>query len=98
MTKRQPQVGLNMFLHGEQVRRLERDGKTWFAVVDVVAVLTGTADAPTGAEAYWQDLKKREPHLAKMVHALPAHPAGDATSVTSDRVEVVDLAGLLRLV
>ena len=35
---------MNTLLSGDQVRRLERDGKTWYAVTDVIAVLTGTTE------------------------------------------------------
>lgn len=87
MTKRQSPLGLNALLHGDQIRRLEREGKTFYAAVDAVAVLTGTGDA-AGA---WNDLKAREPILAKAVLATPGDEAAPPT-------EWLDLAGLLRLV
>src|SRR6478752_2368938 len=90
MSKRQPQIGMNTLLSGDQVRRLERDGKTWYAAVDVIVVLTGTTDA---AEQ-WSGLKRREPQLAK----LPEVATIRAADGSSEAVEMVDLAGVLRLV
>src|SRR4051794_34098977 len=90
MSKRQPQIGMNTLLSGDQVRRLERDGKTWYAVTDVIAVLTGTTDPA----AHWTGLKECEPQLAKLTETAAIRaPAG-----SSEAVEMVDLTGVLRLV
>ncbi len=41
---------------GKQIRKIVHDGEWWFAVVDVVAVLTDSADP----RDYWYRIKKRE--------------------------------------
>jgi prophage antirepressor-like protein len=89
MNKKRSPIGVNTLLEGKEVRRLEREGKTFFVAVDAVAVLTGSARP---AE-YWEDLKRREPHLAKVVETAEVPGAEGA----SERLEVVDLTGLLRL-
>jgi len=81
---------MNALLSADQVRRLERDGKTWYAVTDLIAVLTGT----TNAVEQWSGLKQREPQLGKLTE-LATIAAADGSS---DVVEVVDLPGVLRVV
>src|SRR5687768_5110962 len=89
-TKRTPQTGLNALLQGDQVRRVERDGRTLYAAVDVVAVLSGSQHP---AEC-WADLKLREPALASLVE--PAElTAGDGTVETAD---ALTFQSMLRLV
>src|SRR3954447_9431307 len=90
MSKRQPQIGMNTLLSGDQVRRLERDGKAWYAVTDVIAVLTGT----TSPAEQWTGLKQCEPQLAKLTETAAIRVADGS----SEAVEMVDLAGVLRLV
>jgi DNA-damage-inducible protein D len=90
MSKRQPQIGMNTLLSGDQVRRLERDGKNLYSLTDLIAVLTGTTDP---AEQ-WSGLKQCEPQLAKLTE-VAAIRAADGSS---EAVEMVDLAGVLRLV
>ncbi len=41
---------------GKQIRKIVHDGEWWFAIVDVVAVLTDSADP----KDYWYRIKKRE--------------------------------------
>src|SRR5687767_10034665 len=75
----------------EQVRRVVRDGKTWFAAPDVVKALVNTRRP---AEA-WEALKQREPQLARLAQTVEvAGPEGQA----GESVEAVDMTGLLRLV
>lgn len=88
--KSQAQLGLNALLEGELVRRGERDGRAWYAVIDVVKTLV---DAPAVAD-YWEHLKKREPSLAKVAETVDVTGADGAT----ESVEAVDLVGLMRLV
>ena len=40
---------------GKEIRKTIRKDEWWFSIVDVCAVLTGTANA----EAYWRKLKQR---------------------------------------
>ena len=80
-----------------KIRQLDRNGRTFFAAVDVVAALTSAADAP----ALWAELKRLEPAVAALgvavtfpephQQSLPA--VGDAVAV-----DAVDLEGMLRLV
>ena len=90
MAKRQAQIGMNTLLTGDQIRRVERDGKTWYAVSDIIAVLTGTSNLAKE----WTGLKQREPQLAKLSEVATICTADG----TSEAVEMVDLAGVLRLV
>lgn len=83
MTTQRDQPGLKALLHGDAVRRFQHDGRTLYAVVDVVAALAETGK-PT---EFWNDLKTREPSLADV-----AESTGDGA------VEAVDLDGVLRLV
>src|SRR2546423_1120315 len=82
--KRSSQTALNALLHSDTVRRVERDGQTWFSAQDIVGHLT---ESQHPAEA-WADLKKREPHLADLAEHIEMPP---------DAIEAVDLSGLLRI-
>ena len=78
-------LGLNIeaLLEHRQVRKFDRgDGRLRYAAADVVAVLADSGHP----DELWDDLKKREPALARWVE------------MTDDEVEVLDLDGLLRLV
>ena len=87
MNRKQAQIGLKALVEGDLVRRATRDGRTLFAATDVVAALV---DAPAVSEA-WETAKRAEPELAKRVELvlLPG---------VRGQVEMLDLAGLLRLV
>src|SRR5215212_7526001 len=91
-TKRTTQGRFNVLLNSEQVRRaLTQEGRTLFAVVDVVAALSGSRQP---AE-YWADLKVREPALANLSQPISFAPDAEALPVTLDGV---DIEGVLRLV
>lgn len=75
------QAGMSELLHGEHVGRILRDGREWYSVRDVVKEL---ADA-TNPAGYWEELKGREPQLARLAEL-------------SDGLEVVDREGLIRLI
>ena len=92
-TTKRTQTGINGLLNSERVRRVERDGRTFYAAVDVVAVLT---DSRHPAQ-YWEDLKQREPALAGLSQ-LTHLPAAGADNGTAQSVEVLDFEGLMRLV
>src|SRR5688500_8251852 len=89
--KNMPQGELARLTSSEQVRRVVREGKTWFAAPDAVKALVNTRRP---AEA-WQVLKQREPQLAQL--AQPVEVPG-ADGQPGETVEAVDMAGLLRLV
>src|SRR3954452_16838918 len=90
MSKRRSQVGISTLVAGNEVRRVERDDRVLFVAIDAVALLTD----PMHAEAHWEDLKRREPQLAKSVDVIDSRGADGMPAA----IEVVDLAGLLRLI
>jgi DNA-damage-inducible protein D len=49
-----------VLFEGRQIRKTQHEGEWWFAVVDVVAVLTDSA-SPSG---YLKDMRRRDPSLA----------------------------------
>ena len=81
---------LGQLLHGEQVRRAEVEGRTWYAGVDAVAFLS---EAPLSQEL-WTELKAREPRIAQLVR----HVEFAAISGRPDTSEGLDLESLFRLV
>ena len=89
--KNMPQVELTRLTSNEQVRRVVREGKTWFVASDVVKTLVNTR-RPAQA---WEVLKQREPQLAQL--AQPVEVPG-AEGQPGETVDGVDMAGLLRLV
>ena len=48
--------------HGKQIRKVLHDGAWWFAIVDVVAALTDSAN-PSG---YLKDMRRRDPSLSEL--------------------------------
>ena len=50
-----------VLFEGKQIRKTLNDGAWWFAIVDVVAVLTDSAN-PSG---YLKDMRRRDPSLAE---------------------------------
>jgi DNA-damage-inducible protein D len=79
------QAGMSELLHGEHVGRIVRDGRDWYSVLDVVKELAAGSAGPSDPAAYWEQLKGREPQLAKLAE-------------TVDGLEVVDRDGLIRLI
>jgi prophage antirepressor-like protein len=73
---------VDQLLDDPRVRKVELDGKTWYAAADVAAVL---AETEHPAE-FWQDLKHREPKLSRWVESHERLG------------EVVDLEGIFRIV
>lgn len=88
--KRHGSVGLSTLLQGDSVRRVVKDEQTWYAVLDVVALLTDAAQA----QAIWTDLQEREPQLKELVHSVE-FAAIDGKPDTS---EGVTLEGMLRII
>ncbi|HSV14337.1 MAG TPA: hypothetical protein VLI90_08760 [Tepidisphaeraceae bacterium] len=83
-------TGVASLLGSEQIRRLEHEGDTYFAVADLVALLTESADP----QQYFADLKAREPQLGQLVQTID-YTAADG-SVTS--LDVVSVDGAMRLI
>ena len=48
---------------GKQIRKVLHEGARWFVIVDVVAVLTDSAN-PSG---YLKDMRQRDPSLAEAI-------------------------------
>src|SRR4051812_10843834 len=78
-------TGIKSLLTHPEVRRLERDGRTLYAAVEVVAVLT---DSQHAAEQ-WADLKRHESALDAM---------HETASIGEQIVDVLPLEGVLRLI
>jgi DNA-damage-inducible protein D len=91
VTKRSTHGGFGNLLGSEVRRVLTADGRTVYAVVDLVEQLAGTRQP---AE-YWADLKLREPVLASLCRQVSYAASEDAEPVTLD---AVDVEGVLRLV
>lgn len=90
--KRSTHDGFGNLVGSDRVRRvLTADGRTVYAVVDLVEQLAGTRQP---AE-YWADLKLREPVLATLCQQVRYAASADAEPVTLD---AVDVEGVLRLV
>jgi hypothetical protein len=81
---------LRDLLQAGNVRRADRDGRTFYAAVDVIAALT---DSAHGA-AQWDDLKRHEAVLDLSVESfrLPGEDGGPVV------VEMLPLTGVTRLI
>lgn len=84
MQKKRPLSVIAALLRDEQVRRVERDGRIWYAAEDLVRVL----QAGEGAER-WEELKEDQPALEALSESCEADGA---------ETDVLPLEGVLRLV
>jgi DNA-damage-inducible protein D len=50
-----------MPFEGKEIRKTWHEGEWYFAILDVLEVLTNTKNP----KQYWKDLKKRDPELEK---------------------------------
>jgi DNA-damage-inducible protein D len=75
------------------IRRVWHDGEWWFAIVDVVAVLTDS----TQPEGYVKDLRRRDPELAKGWGQI-ATPLRIETAGGAQRVNCANTEGLFRII
>jgi len=89
-TDRASNVGIRALLDGQDVRRIEIEGKHWYSAVDVVQLLS---DAPD-SQAFWAHLKEREPQLAQRVRQVDL----PAIAGKPDTNEAVDVEGVFRVV
>src|SRR5688500_12670748 len=95
--KRSSSPALPAPLRTGKIRQIDRNGRTFYAAVDVIAALTNATDAPT----LWHDLKRQDPAVAALCVAVtfpeeqqPSLPAVAEATAT----DAVDLEGMLRLV
>lgn len=75
------------------VRHTWHNGEWWFAIVDVVAVLTGSVQP----EGYVKDLRRRDKELAKGWRQI-ATPLRVETEGGVQRVNCANTEGLFRIV
>ena len=75
------------------IRRVWHNEEWWFAIVDVVGVLTDSVQP----EGYVKDLRRRDPELAKGWGQI-ATPLSVATAGGSQRVNCANTEGLFRII
>ena len=75
------------------IRRVWHNEEWWFAIVDVVAVLTDSVQP----EGYVKDLRRRDPELAKGWGQI-ATPLSVATEGGAQRVNCANTEGLFRII
>jgi DNA-damage-inducible protein D len=101
--KRATGTGLKGLLGSDAIRRFDREGRTVYAAADVVAYLNEGESSRTS----WAELKHREAGLARMAEVVEVPAAADEATEppastnprqTPERVDAVDLAGVMRLV
>jgi len=78
---------------GNQVRRVIHNNEWWFVVVDVVAVLTDSAN-PTD---YFNKVRQRDPELAKGYGQI-VHPLSVPTAGGPQKLNCANTEGLFRLI
>lgn len=90
-SKRTGNGGFGTLLNGEQVRRVQHEGRTLYMAVDVVAAL----GVSRRAEQYWTNLKDQGPAVAAAVTQVSLAATDGMTPIA---VDAVDLEGVLRVV
>lgn len=94
MSKNEPQNDKLIVFQNKSIRRILVDEEWFFSVVDVVAVLTGSADPA----AYWRKLKQRltaeGSQVVTICHGLKL-PANDGKSYKTDCANV---KGMFRII
>ena len=75
------------------IRRVWHNEEWWFAIVDVVSVLTDSVQP----EGYVKDLRRRDPELAKGWGQI-ATPLSVATAGGAQRVNCANTEGLFRII
>jgi DNA-damage-inducible protein D len=81
---------LARLLSDRQIDRTRQDGQTFYAVIDMIRALTGTAYP----EDVWSELKRRDAHLALLTQTFETTEADG----TVRQAEFVDVQGVLRVV
>jgi DNA-damage-inducible protein D len=87
--RKQSHLTIAASLSDPRVRRGYLDGKTYYAITDVVRILAET-DYP---DEYWAELKKREPVLSGSEIRVEIEQTGGP-----ELVEATDQAGVLRII
>jgi hypothetical protein len=87
--RKRSHMGIAALLSDPRVRRGYLDGKTYYAIADLVRIVAET-EFPV---EYWTELKKREPALAAIEDRVEVEQAGGP-----ELVEATDQAGVLRLI
>ena len=88
------QTGLAIF-EGKQIRRIWEDERWWFAVVDVIAVLTQSAKP----RDYWYRMKKREQESTGLDLSTDCrHFKMEAPDGKSRDTECADFEHMLRII
>jgi hypothetical protein len=75
------------------IRRTRHNEEWWFAIVDVVSVLTDSVQP----EGYVKDLRRRDPELAKGWGQI-ATPLGITTAGGAQRINCANTEGLFRII
>jgi hypothetical protein len=79
-------------LESERVRRVAVEGRTFYAVMDVV----GAAVDPESAASVWEDVVRREPGLVDICQRVPMTPAEEGDD-GEELVLATDMEGVLRI-
>ena len=89
MKRKQSHLTIVALLADPRVRRGYLDGRTYYAIADLIRILAET-EYP---EEYWTELKKREPALANIEERVEIEQAGGP-----EITDATDQAGVLRLI
>src|SRR5688572_10306793 len=87
--RKQSHLTVAALLSDPRIRRGYLDGKTYYAIADVVRILAET-EYP---EEYWAELKKREPVFLGSESRVEVEQTGGPAVV-----EATDQAGVLRII
>ena len=82
-----------VLFRGNEIRRTLHQNQWWFAIVDVVAVLTASTD-PQG---YLKDMRRRDPELSKGWGQI-ATPLSIETSGGKQSINCANVEGLFRII
>ncbi|MDO8954264.1 MAG: Bro-N domain-containing protein, partial [Gammaproteobacteria bacterium] len=92
------QVAKPALFEGKQIRKTLHEGEWWFVIVDVVAILTDSAN-PSG---YLKDMRRRDSSLAEAFQGGGqfAPPLGLAFTTTGGRQKILcwNTEGIFRLI
>ena len=78
---------------GKEIRKTIHNNEWWFAIIDVVAILTDSAQP----EGYIKDMRRREPELAKGWGQI-ATPLLIQTSGGPQKINCANTEGIFRLI
>ena len=78
---------------GKEIRRTLHDNEWWFAIVDVVSVLTDSVN-PSG---YIKDMRRRDKELAKGWGQI-ATPLSIETSGGKQKINCANTEGIFRII